>query len=67
MPNITSTLPLLVGLAGGPLAGVITWIANQVLAPHVGKAAEVNYHIVGSWNKPVVTLPAPAKTNFQMH
>lgn len=67
VPNITSTLPLIVGLAGGPLAGVITWIVNQVLAPHVGKAAEVNYHIVGSWNKPVVTLPAPAKTNFQMH
>lgn len=64
VPNITSTLPLIVGLAGGPLAAVVTWIANQVLAPHVGKAAKVNYHIVGFWNKPVVTLPAPAGKNF---
>lgn len=67
VPNITSTLPLIVGLAGGPLAGVVTWVANQVLAPHIGKAAEVNYHIVGSWNKPVVTLTDPVKTNFRVH
>ena len=63
VPNITSTLPLIVGLADGPLAGVVTWVANQVLAPRIGKAAEVNYHIVGSWNKPVVTLPDLIKTN----
>lgn len=63
IPNITSTLPLIVGLADGPLAGAITWVANQVLAPHIGKAAEVNYHIVGSWNKPAVALPNLIKTN----
>ncbi|MFW0065496.1 MAG: YhdP family protein [Coxiella endosymbiont of Dermacentor silvarum] len=57
IPNITSTLPLIVSLADGPLAGVITWVASQVLAPHVGKAAKVNYHILGFWNKPAVILP----------
>lgn len=64
VPNITSTLPLIVGLAGGPLAGVIAWVADKILAPHVGKAAQVNYHIAGSWNKPDIILPAPAETDL---
>ncbi|QTS83662.1 YhdP family phospholipid transporter [Coxiella endosymbiont of Amblyomma nuttalli] len=48
MPNITSSLPLIIGIAGGPFAGIIAWIANQVLSPQVSKAAQVNYHITGS-------------------
>ncbi len=63
VPNVTSSLPLIVGLTGGPIAGAITWVANKILAPHVGKAAEMDYRISGSWNKPdIVQLPKPQET-----
>ena len=64
VPNITSSLPLIIGIAGGPFAGIVAWIANQVLAPQVGRTAQVNYHIAGSWNKPVITLPPSAQTHL---
>ncbi len=68
IPNVTSSLPLIVGLAGGPIAGAITWVANKILAPHVGKAAEMNYHISGSWDKPnVIKLPEPGQTQSEEH
>lgn len=64
VPNITSSLPLIIGIAGGPLAGAIAWVANKILAPQLGKAAQINYRVTGSWNKPsIVKIPAPAATN----
>jgi len=64
IPNITSSLPLIVGLAGGPLAGAIAWVANQILGSQIGKAAEKVFHIQGSWKHPnVVKLPMPKKTH----
>ena len=67
VPNITSSLPLIIGIAGGPFAGIIAWIANQVLAPQVGRAARVNYHIAGPWNNLVVTLPPSVRTRLSIH
>jgi uncharacterized protein (TIGR02099 family) len=67
-PNVTSSLPLIVGLAGGPLAGAIAWVADKLLAHQVGKAAQVNYRITGSWDKPsIVKLPAPAETESKQN
>ncbi len=64
IPNVTSSLPLIVAIAGGPLAGAIAWLANRILAPHLGKAAEINYHIVGTLTHPKVTqLPLPERTS----
>jgi uncharacterized protein YhdP len=54
VPHFTSSLPVIVGLAGGPVAGVITWLANAVLGSTVQKIAETSYHITGSWSKPDV-------------
>jgi uncharacterized protein YhdP len=54
VPHFTSSLPVLVGLAGGPIAGAITWLANAVLGSTVQKIAETSYHITGSWSKPEV-------------
>ncbi|WP_218814753.1 YhdP family protein [Rickettsiella endosymbiont of Dermanyssus gallinae] len=52
LPHFTSSLPVIVGLAGGPIAGAITWVANAVLGSTVQKIAETSYHITGSWAKP---------------
>jgi len=54
-PHFTSSLPVIVGLAGGPVAGVVTWIANAVLGSTVQKIAETTYHVTGSWGKPEIT------------
>ncbi|MFZ0218982.1 MAG: AsmA-like C-terminal region-containing protein [Candidatus Aquirickettsiella sp.] len=54
VPHFTSSLPVIVGLAGGPVAGAVTWLANAVLGSTVQKIAETSYHITGSWNKPDV-------------
>lgn len=54
VPHFTSSLPVIVGLAGGPIAGVITWVANAVLGSTVQKIAETTYHMTGSWGKPEV-------------
>lgn len=52
LPHFTSSLPVIVGLAGGPIAGAITWVANAVLGSTVQKIAETTYRITGSWAKP---------------
>ncbi len=54
VPHFTSSLPVIVGLAGGPIAGAITWVANAVLGSTVQKIAETSYRITGSWGKPEV-------------
>ncbi len=54
VPHFTSSLPVIVGLAGGPIAGAITWVANTVLGSTVQKIAETSYRINGSWGKPEV-------------
>lgn len=54
VPHFTSSLPVIVGLAGGPIAGAITWIANAVLGSTVQKIAETSYRITGSWAKPQI-------------
>lgn len=68
IPNVTSSLPLIVGLAGGPIAGAITWVADKLLAKHLGKAAEIDYRITGSFKKPsIIKLPKPEKTIESVH
>ena len=54
VPHFTSSLPVIVGLAGGPVAGIVAWAANAILGSTVQKIAETSYHITGSWSKPEV-------------
>ena len=55
MPKVTSSLPLIVALAGGPLAGAIAWVANKLIAaPIIAHAAESVYHVTGPWQKPEI-------------
>lgn len=54
-PKVTGSLPLIATLAGGPLAGAITWLVNTVVVnPAVSNAAMVKYQITGPWKHPKV-------------
>ena len=57
-PNVTSSVPLIVTLAGGPLAGAIAWAANKLLEVPIGTMASSSYYITGPWAKPTVSKVA---------
>lgn len=54
-PKISSSLPMIAGLAGGPVVGAVAWVANKVVSPRVGKMMEMDYHISGTLDKPIVS------------
>lgn len=54
-PKLSDSLPVLVGLAGGPLAGAAAWLVNKVVSPGVGHLMQMDYRITGTLQKPVVT------------
>ncbi|OGT44138.1 MAG: hypothetical protein A3F13_05910 [Gammaproteobacteria bacterium RIFCSPHIGHO2_12_FULL_40_19] len=54
-PKVSSSLPSLIGFAGGPVVGAAAWLANVVISPTMGHLMKMNYHIGGTPNKPVVT------------
>lgn len=51
-PYVTSSLPLIVGIAGGPIAGIATWVVNKLVEPEIGKVAGVMLRITGPWKNP---------------
>ena len=51
MPYVSSSLPFIVGIAGGPIAGAATWIVNKFASPAMGHLMESKYKITGKWNK----------------
>ena len=53
-PKITSSLPVVATIAGGPIAGAVTWAANKLLHKQVEKASSRQYKITGTWDKPHV-------------
>ncbi len=64
-PYITSSLPTVATLATGfnPIVGAVFWLVNKVVInPAVGKAAQFDYRVTGSWDKPsIVELPKPTQ------
>lgn len=51
MPYVSSSLPFIVGIAGGPIAGAATWVVNKLASPAMGHLMESKYKITGKWNK----------------
>jgi uncharacterized protein YhdP len=51
-PHLTSSLPVIVALAGGPVAGAVTWAADRVLGAQLNKIATYFYQVNGSWENP---------------
>ena len=53
-PHLTSSLPLIATVAGGPIAGAVTWVVNKALGPGVNKMTRYEYLIKGSWQEPTI-------------
>jgi uncharacterized protein YhdP len=53
-PYVTSSIPVIATIAGGPIVGIAAWVANKVLSGPVNKISSHNYHITGSWENPAV-------------
>lgn len=51
-PKISSSLPVIIGIAGGPIAGLTAWIANKFLEPSMGKLVHRKYWVTGDWAHP---------------
>lgn len=53
-PYVTSSIPLIAGIAGGPIVGAVTWLVNKIISPGISRAIGSTYHVTGSWAKPKI-------------
>ena len=50
-PYFTASLPLVIGVVAGPVAGAIAWVVNKITASEIGKAVEFVYHAKGDFSQ----------------
>ena len=55
VPDLDATLPIATTLAGGPVAGVATLLAQTLMSEEVDKINRFDYSITGSWDEPKLT------------
>ncbi len=53
-PHITASLPIVATIAGGPVAGVATWIASKIINRGMHKINAYTYKVTGPWDSPEV-------------
>ncbi|RUR11792.1 YhdP family protein [Legionella septentrionalis] len=53
-PHITASLPVVATIAGGPLAGIATWVASKIINQGMQKINSYTYKVTGAWLDPVV-------------
>ncbi len=53
-PNLTSSIPIVATIAGGPIVGGVAWIINKMVTPEVQRIAHYTYLVSGTWDKPVI-------------
>ena len=51
-PYVTSSLPLIATLAGGPIAGVATYAFDKIAAGSIAKFTSYKYLLRGPWSQP---------------
>jgi uncharacterized protein YhdP len=54
-PYITSSVPVVAGIIGGPVIGVAAFLANKVLGKVVDQIATYRYVVTGGWQHPKIT------------
>lgn len=52
-PYVTSSLPVVATLAGGPLVGAATWLVDKVVSHQVSKVTTHEYKVTGTWDNPI--------------
>jgi len=66
-PHITASLPIVATIAGGPIAGIATWVASKIINQGMQKVSGYTYKISGPWQQPVVqqvSIIRPTKDNY---
>lgn len=53
-PHITASLPVVATIAGGPIAGLATWVASKIINKSMQKITGYSYKVSGPWHAPVV-------------
>jgi uncharacterized protein YhdP len=53
-PHLTSSLPVIATIAGGPIAGIATFFATTLLSSTVDDIAARYYQIQGDWKQPLI-------------
>ncbi|MCH9755675.1 MAG: TIGR02099 family protein [Gammaproteobacteria bacterium] len=53
-PHITASLPVVATIAGGPVAGIATWVASKLINQGMEKISGYTYDVSGPWHEPVV-------------
>ncbi|MFC3907888.1 YhdP family protein [Legionella dresdenensis] len=53
-PHITASLPVVATIAGGPIAGIATWVASKIISKGMQKISGYTYKVSGPWKQPVV-------------
>jgi uncharacterized protein (TIGR02099 family) len=53
-PYVTSSLPLVATIAGGPIVGAATWVASKIVSHVVGTITTYHYRITGPWEHPEI-------------
>ncbi len=62
-PYITTSLPVVATITGGPVAGLATWALSSLASKGMQKISGYTYKISGPWLKPVVQQVGIDKTN----
>lgn len=53
-PHITASLPIVATIAGGPIAGVATWVATKIINQGMQRISAYSYKVSGPWSQPIV-------------
>jgi len=65
-PYVTSSVPMVIAILGGPVAGAVAWVVNKIVSPEIGKAFGSTYDVKASWDKSkTAKLPPPTTTKKQ--
>lgn len=53
-PYITASLPIVATIAGGPIAGIATWVASKIINKGMQQISAYTYKVSGPWADPIV-------------
>lgn len=53
-PNVSSTLPAVGAIAGGPAGALVAFVAQQVLKKQINRLGRYRYRVTGSWDEPTI-------------
>ncbi len=54
VPHITASLPVVATIAGGPIAGAVTWVVSKIINQEMQRVTGYTYKIDGPWHNPQV-------------